>query len=268
MQCTTLRKRAHTKPALNLTPVLLQTQHNCHARGLNLRKHDTSNCKRWAASHRECDTLEPTPRQWRATNGKTLCGLATLQKLQLCKLQTHVTLTTRRAKSQNWNNNDMHNPKCGKPQWFCPYDCACCETHPRKLRKITNTNHGNCKHDKTQCGDPPHKHTLATLGHLKAPTKTNHCHAWGGNSVLHKTRCCKQGCKRSCKRGCKRTMLATKHTALRHCFQQEAQHLTPPPPPQDFQSCHLLLKIFNLGETQRRLTSSEMYIFWLGLLIS
>ena len=44
----------------------------------------------------------------------------------------------------------MQNPKRGKPQWFCPCDCACCETHPRKLRKITNTNHGNCKHDKTQ----------------------------------------------------------------------------------------------------------------------
>ena len=111
----------------------------------------------------------------------------------------------------------MQNSKCGKPQWFCPCDCACCETHPRKLRKITNTNHGNREHDKTRCGDPPHKHKLATLRHLKVPTKTNHCHVWRGNSVLRKTRCCKQGCKRSCKRGCKRsckrTMLATKNNA-------------------------------------------------------
>ena len=69
----------------------------------------------------------------------------------------------------------MQNPKCGKPQWFYPCDCACCETHPRKLRKITNTNHGNCEHDKTRCGDPPHKYMFVEL---EIPTKTNHCHAW------------------------------------------------------------------------------------------
>ena len=59
----------------------------------------------------------------------------------------------------------MQNPKCGKPQWVCVRDCNCCETreaHPRKLRKITNKNHGNCEHDKTRCSDPPHKHACNT----------------------------------------------------------------------------------------------------------
>ena len=98
----------------------------------------------------------------------------------------HVTLTTRRAKSQNCNN-DVQNPESGKPQ-RCLCNCACCESHPRKLCKLTNTNHGNCEHDKRDAAMRPSTQTHAALGHLKAPTKTNHRHTWGGNSVLRKMR--------------------------------------------------------------------------------
>ena len=114
MQCTmTLRKRVHTKPASNLTPVVLQTQHNCHARQLNLRKYDTSNCKRRAASHQECEASEPAPCQLRATNRKTLCGLTALQKLPLCKLQTpHSTTLLRRLCIATHIKNSFANIKC------------------------------------------------------------------------------------------------------------------------------------------------------------
>ena len=162
----------------------------------------------------------------------------------------------------------MQNPKRGKPQWICPCDCACCETHPRKLRKITNTNHGNCEHDKTRCGDPPHKHTLVEL---EIPTKTNHCHAW------EEIPCCaKRGAanKAANEAANEAANMAVNEQSwqpnTQRCdivFSTKAQHLTPPP--QDLRTCHLLhLKIFNLDETQRPMKSSEMCIFWLGSLIS
>ena len=87
-----------------------------------LHKHTLSQCTRWE--------------------------IAMLQIRDCCDA---VTLTTRRANHKIGITIICKTPNAANHKRFCPCDCTCSETHPRKLRKITNKNHGNCEHDKTRC---------------------------------------------------------------------------------------------------------------------